>query len=64
MRLSPGLAVRPGKASIRPQTIRLWWSDQACVPQKGKDNQESRVEIGVHTMQDQGTTVVEAMQAL
>ena len=47
-----GLSICSGKAKIRPQTVRLWWSDEACVPQEGEDNQESRVEIGVHTMQD------------
>merc|ERR1711939_1148476 len=40
-----GLPIRARKASIRPQAIRLWWSNEARFPQEGKDNQEGRVEI-------------------
>jgi len=57
------LVIRPRKASIRPQAVRLRWSDEACVPQEGKDNQEGRVEIGVHIMQDEGTIIAQALQA-
>ena len=47
-----GLAFRPRKAPIRPQAVRLWWSNKTRVPQEGEDNQEGRVKIGVHNMQD------------
>merc|ERR1712230_96168 len=59
-----GLPIRARKASIRPQAIRLWWSNEARFPQEGKDNQEGRVEIGMHSLQDKGTISVEAMQTL
>lgn len=62
--IDPGIALRTRKASLWSQTVRLWWSDQACVPQEGEDNKEGRVEIGVHKLQDKGTIGVEAMQAL
>ena len=58
-----GVAVRARKASLRSQTIRLWWSNEARVPQEGEDYEEGRVKIGVHNLQDEGTTGVEAMQA-
>merc|ERR1712144_184231 len=53
-----GLPIRARKASIRPQAIRLWWSNEARFPQEG------RVEIGMHILQDKGTISVEAMQTL
>ena len=59
-----GFSIRPGKATIRPKAVRLWWSDKACVPQKGKDNEEGRAEIGMCQLQDEVTTVAEKMQAL
>src|SRR5687767_13344210 len=30
-----GFPLRPGKASLRSQAERLWWSDQARLPQEG-----------------------------
>merc|ERR1712098_607250 len=36
---------------------------QSCVPQEGKDDQEGCVETGVHSLQDEGTIGVEALQA-
>ena len=60
---SPGIVIRPGKAPIRSQAVRLRWSDEARVPQEGEDNQEGRVETGVHSMQNEGTAKSEAMQA-
>jgi len=59
-----GLSICPGKATIRPKAVRLWWSDKACVSQEGKDDEEGGVEIGMCQLQDQVTTVAEAMQAL
>jgi len=59
-----GFPIRARKAKIRPQAIRLRWSDKACFPQEGKDNQEGRVETGVHVLQDQGTASAQALQAL
>ena len=59
-----GLAVCSGKAPIRPQAVRLRWSDQACLPQEGQDYQEGCVEVGVRKVQDQGAVIAEAMQAL
>lgn len=59
-----GLIIRARKAKIRSQAVRLRWSDQTRVQEKGKDNQEGRVEIGVHIMQDQGPAGIEAMQTL
>jgi hypothetical protein len=59
----PGLIIRSREAKIRPQAVRLWWSDETCVQKEGEDNQEGRVEIGVHSMQDKGTAGAEAMQA-
>jgi len=59
-----GLSVRPGKATIRPKAVRLRWSNKACVPQEGQDDEESCAEIRMCFMQDQVTTVAEAMQAL
>merc|ERR1712166_563497 len=38
-----GLPVRPGQASLRSQTAGLRRTDQACVPQEGKDHQEDCV---------------------
>jgi len=62
--LLQGLALRTGKAQIRPQAVRLRWSDEACVPQEGKDYEEGCPAVRVHTMQDQGTAGAEALQAL
>lgn len=59
-----GFSLRAGKASLRPQTIRLWWSDQARLPQEGKDNEEGCVKIGVHSVQVQDAITSEALQAL
>jgi hypothetical protein len=59
-----GLSFRTRKETLRPQAIRLRRSDKACFPQEGQDDQESRAETGVHTMQDQGTAVAQALQAL
>lgn len=59
-----GLALRTGKATLRPQAVGLWWSDQARLPQEGQDYQEGRLAIGVRQVQDQGSTGSEAMQAL
>jgi hypothetical protein len=58
-----GLIIRPRKAKIRSQAVRIWWSDETRVQKEGKDNQEGRVEVGVHSMQDKGTASAEAMQA-
>jgi hypothetical protein len=58
-----GLIIRTRKATIRSQAVRIWWSDETGVQKEGKDNQEGRVEIGVHSMQNQSTAGVEAMQA-
>ena len=62
--MSPGFAFRPGKAQIRPQAVRLRRSNEARVPQEGKDDQEGRAEIRMHTMQDQGAIGAQALQAL
>src|ERR1700728_481371 len=35
----PGLIIRAREAKIRPQAVRLWWSDETCVQKEGKDNQ-------------------------
>lgn len=59
---SLGLSLRTRKAPIRSQTVRLRWSDEARVPQEGEDNEKGRVEVGVHSMQDKGSAVAEAMQ--
>jgi len=59
-----GLVIRPRKTTIRPEAVRLRWSDKASVQEEGKDNQEGRFEIRMHCLQDQGTIGVEAMQAL
>lgn len=59
----PGFSIRPRKAPIRSQTVRLWWSDETRVPQESKDNKEGRVEVRVHIMQDEGTAIAETMQA-
>lgn len=64
--LSPisGLPIRSGKAPIRPQAVRLWWSDEARLPQEGQDNQEGRAEVRMHELQNEGPAGTEAVQAL
>merc|ERR1712226_23742 len=47
-----GVAVLPGSSTLQPKAIRLWWSDQADLPQEGKD-QEDRPEDGNHLRQGQ-----------
>lgn len=34
----PGLIIRARKAKIRPQAVRLRWSDETCVQKEGEDN--------------------------
>lgn len=58
-----GLALRTGKAPIRSQAVRLWWSNKARLPQESKDNEEGRAAVRMHTMQDEGTARAEAVQA-
>jgi hypothetical protein len=58
-----GLSIRTRKAPLRSQTVRLWWSDEARFPQESEDNEKGRVEVGVHSMQDEGSAIAEAMQA-
>jgi hypothetical protein len=48
----PGLALRARKETLRPQAVRIRWSDQARLPQEGQDNEEGRVEIGMRQLQD------------
>jgi len=59
-----GLRLRTRKETLRPKAVRIRWSDKARVPQEGQDHQEGRAKTGVHTMQDQGTAVAQALQAL
>ena len=59
-----GLVGSSGKASLRPQAIRLWWSDQARLPQEGKDHEEGCPPSRMYRLQVQGTTAIEAMQAV
>ncbi len=59
-----GLYLRARKASLRSQTIRLWWSDQARLPQEGEDDKEGRIKIGVHSVQIQDAAPDQALQAL
>lgn len=33
--IAPDLAPLCRQAALRPQAVRLWWPDQACVPQEG-----------------------------
>ncbi len=35
-----GLQLRPGQAAVRPQAVWIRWTDQAGLPQEGKDDQE------------------------
>ena len=58
-----GFAFRSRKAPLRPQAIWLRWSDEASLPQKGKDNEEGGFEVGMYKLQDQGAIGVEALQA-
>ena len=59
-----GLALRPGEATIRPQAVRLRWSNKARLPQEGQDDQEDCAAVGVRCLQDQDAISTEAMQAL
>merc|ERR1712110_228422 len=47
-----GVAVLPGSSTLQPKAVRLWWSDQADLPQEGNDHQEDRPEDGNHLRQD------------
>merc|ERR1712076_154204 len=38
-----GVAVLPGSSTLQPKAVRVWWSDQAHLPQEGKDHQEDRL---------------------
>lgn len=57
------ITLRPRKAALRPQAIRLRRSDETSVPQEGQDDEEGGAEAGVHVVQDEGAAGVEAMQA-
>merc|ERR1712079_89635 len=48
-----GISLLPGSTTIYPKAERLWWSDQADLPQEGQDHQEDRVEDGNHLRQGQ-----------
>ena len=62
--LAPGLPIRTRKAPIRPQAVRLRWSDETRVPQEGKDDEEGCVAVRMHVVQDQGAVGAQALQAL
>merc|ERR1712195_7346 len=59
-----GLPVRPGQASLRSQTAGLRRTDQACVPQEGKDHQEDCVASRVLRVQVQVSRCSGSRQAL
>ena len=46
------------------QAERLWWSDQARLPQEGQDYQEDRSPVGVQRVQAEEAASPEALQAL
>lgn len=56
-----GVVIRPRKAPIRPQTVRLRRSNKTRLPQESQDNEEGGVKIGMHILQDEGTACVEEM---
>lgn len=43
---------------------RLWWPDQACVPQEGEDHQEDCAEDAVQRVQGHSHEAHQALQAL
>lgn len=61
---SIGFALRPGKEALRPQAVRLRWSDQTRVSQESQDHEEGCVETGVRELQGEDPASTEAMQAL
>merc|ERR1711976_518247 len=48
-----GVSILPGSTTIEPKAERLWWSDQAHLPQEGQDHQEDCAQDGNQLRQGQ-----------
>merc|ERR1711976_784502 len=55
--------VRTRKETLRLQTERVWWSDQASLPQEGQNNQEDLPQAPMLQVQTYPTNRNQALQA-
>merc|ERR1711991_189459 len=54
----------PGEAALRREAEGFRWSDEACLPQEGEDDEEDLAEAVVHEVQACEAVRDQALQAL
>jgi hypothetical protein len=59
-----GVSIRPGKASVRSEAVRIRRTDQASLPQESQDHQEDCSPTRMLSVQGKEAAPAEAMQTL